>query len=153
MFALGLFAASAERNGFVVISSYNSLSDGPIAPNVGAVNAMLSEAQEHLSVDMNRLYIAGLSGTASLGWQFALEAPANFAGLISASAPNSFDDSTTVARLKRHDFALPVMELRRPSRAVENAVSIRDDFAIERRSMRIIQTGRCTDAQVAARKR
>ena len=77
MFGLNLFAAAAERHGFVVLSSYNTLSDGAIEPNIGAINAMLAEVQDTLSIDMSRLYLAGFSGTARIGWSFALQAPKN----------------------------------------------------------------------------
>jgi predicted esterase len=101
-----LFARSAERYGFVVISSYNTLSDGAMEPNVGAINAMLSEAQSSLSVDMSRLYIAGLSGTARIGWSFATEAPQNFAGLLAASAAPALNDAELKSVFGGKGFAL-----------------------------------------------
>ena len=102
---LDLFAPAAERNGFVVISSYNTLSDGPVEPNVGAINAMLSAAQSSLAVDLGRLYIAGFSGTARVGWEFETEAPKNFAGLLGAGAAPILTDATS-ALLREPGFAL-----------------------------------------------
>jgi predicted esterase len=102
---LDLFAPAAERYGFVVISSYNTLSDGPVEPNVGAINAMLSAAQSSLAVDLGRLYIAGFSGTARVGWEFETEAPNNFAGLLGAGAAPILTDSTATL-LRQPGFAL-----------------------------------------------
>ena len=106
MLALGLFAAAAERHGFVALSSYNTLSDGAIEPNIGAINAMLSAAQESLAADLTRLYIAGFSGTSRIGWSFELEAPKNFAGLFAAGAAPWFDDSLSKPLLRSPGFAL-----------------------------------------------
>src|ERR1051325_3175339 len=61
LLALQLFQDAAARLGWIVMSSYNSLSDGPPEPNVAAVNAMLASAQARWSIDTTRLYLAGLS--------------------------------------------------------------------------------------------
>ena len=81
-----LFQAAAERYGYIVMSSYQTQSDGPIEPNDKAVNAMLSDAQSRFSVDMHRLYFAGFSGTARLAWYYAYSIPDNAAGLIEVGA-------------------------------------------------------------------
>jgi len=57
-----LFEDAAARLGWVVMSSYNTLSDGPPEPNVNAMNAMLASAQR-LAIDPGRVYLAGFSGT------------------------------------------------------------------------------------------
>ncbi len=106
MFALQLFAAAAERHGFVVLSSYNTLSDGAIEPNIGAINAMLAQVEDSLSIDLTRLYVAGFSGTARLGGAFAEQAPKNFAGLLSAGAAPDFSDSASMVLLRTPGFAL-----------------------------------------------
>jgi len=106
MLALGLFAAAAEHHGFVVLSSYNTLSDGALEPNIGAINAMLSAAQTSIAADLSLLYIAGFSGTARIGWNFELEAPKNFAGLFAAGAAPWFDDSVSRPLLRTAGFAL-----------------------------------------------
>lgn len=84
--ALRLFAEGAERHGYVVLSSYNSLSDGAREPNVLAMNAMLESAQQRLSVDPQRIYLAGFSGTARIVWDFALELRGHVAGIIGVGA-------------------------------------------------------------------
>jgi predicted esterase len=106
MLGLALFAPAAEKYGFVVISSYNTLSDGPLDPNIDAINAMLSEVQSSLSVDVTRLYLAGFSGTARVGWSFALEAPKNFAGMIAAGASPLLDYPGSGLLLHERGFAL-----------------------------------------------
>lgn len=106
MLALGLFAPAAEHHGFVVVSSYNTLSDGALEPNIGAINAMLSAAQDSIAADLTRLYIAGFSGTARIGWNFELEAPKNFAGLFAAGAAPWFNDPLSKPLLRTPGFAL-----------------------------------------------
>jgi predicted esterase len=88
--ALHLFTAAADRLGFVVLSSYNSLSDGPREPNVMAMNAMLASSEARLSIDPRRLYLAGFSGTARVVWDFALELRGHVAGVIGVGAGISF---------------------------------------------------------------
>jgi predicted esterase len=106
MLGLALFAPAAEKYGFVVISSYNTLSDGPSEPNISAINAMLAEAQSALSVDLTRLYLAGFSGTARVGWGFALEAPKNFAGMLAAGAAPTLDYPGSGLLMHERGFAL-----------------------------------------------
>src|SRR5947209_456187 len=81
-----LFRAAAERYGYIVMSSYQTQSDGPIEPNDRAVNAMLNDAQSRLSVDVHRFYFAGFSGTGRLAWNYGYSIPDNVAGLIEIGA-------------------------------------------------------------------
>jgi predicted esterase len=101
MLALRLFAPAAERHGFVVVSSYNTLSDGPVEPNLDAANAMLVAAETMIAADMSRIYIAGFSGTARIAWAFELEEPKVFAGILSASAAPILNDSAGSLALAR----------------------------------------------------
>jgi predicted esterase len=85
--ALELFREGAERTGTVVMSSYESRSDvSDIQVNTRAINAMLGSAQDRLSIDPHRLYLAGLSGTARAAIAFALELRGTVAGVIGAGA-------------------------------------------------------------------
>ena len=85
--ALELFREGAERNGFAVMSSYESRSDvSDPQVNTRAINAMLGSAQDRLSIDPHRLYLAGLSGTARAAIAFALELRGTVAGVIGAGA-------------------------------------------------------------------
>ena len=81
-----LFRAAAERYGYVVMSSYQTQSDGAIEPNDRAVNALLDDAQSQLSVDVHRFYFAGFSGTGRLAWNYGYSIPDNVAGLIEVGA-------------------------------------------------------------------
>jgi predicted esterase len=76
----------ANERGYVVMSSYNSLSDGPIEPNIRAMNAMLADAERALAVDKRRFYIVGFSGTARLAWSFARDLGEHAAGIIGIGA-------------------------------------------------------------------
>jgi len=83
---LRLFSAAAERYGWIVMSSYQTQSDGPIDPNDKAVNAMLGDAQSRFSVDPHRFYFAGFSGTGRIAWYYGYSIPNNVAGLIEVGA-------------------------------------------------------------------
>ncbi len=89
---LGLkrFQEGAARLGWVVLSSYNTLSDGPPEPNVAAVNAMLEWAQAHPSLDPTRLYLAGFSGTARAALGFAVALRGHVAGVIAVGGALGF---------------------------------------------------------------
>lgn len=81
-----LFRAAAERYGYIVMSSYQTQSDGAVEPNDRAVNAMLNDAQTRFSVDFHRFYFAGFSGTGRLAWNYGYSIPDNVAGLIEVGA-------------------------------------------------------------------
>ena len=83
---LRLFRPVAERYGWIVMSSYQTQSDGPVDPNDKAVNAMLSDAQSRLSIDAHRFYFAGFSGTGRIAWYYGYQIPDNVAGLIEVGA-------------------------------------------------------------------
>jgi len=80
--ALRLFQAAAERHGYVVLSSYDTRSDQTVDPNRAAMSAMLDDIQRTVAVDPRRLYLAGFSGTARMGWLFADQLAGHVAGLI-----------------------------------------------------------------------
>ena len=83
---LALVPESAERLGYIVLSSYNSRSDEPVDPNRDALNAMLADAQQDFSLDERRFYLVGFSGTTRAGWEFATELEGHVAGLIGVGA-------------------------------------------------------------------
>jgi predicted esterase len=80
--SLRLFQAAAERHGYVVLSSYDTRSDETVQPNELAMQAMLGDVQQIIAVDVRRLYLAGFSGTARIGWLFADQLAGHVAGLI-----------------------------------------------------------------------
>jgi predicted esterase len=90
LLALKLFQDRAARLGWVILSSYNTLSDGPPEPNVNAVNAMLAWAQAHPSLDPTRLYLAGFSGTARAALGFAVALRGHVAGVIAVGGALGF---------------------------------------------------------------
>jgi predicted esterase len=84
-----LFEDAAARLGWIVMSSYNSLSDGPPEANVTAMNAMLASAQ-NLAIDTSRLYLAGFSGTARAALRFATLLRGRVAGVIAVGGALGF---------------------------------------------------------------
>lgn len=88
---LKLFEDAAARLGWVVLSSYNTLSDGPPEPNVDAINAMLASAQTRLAIDPSRLYLAGFSGTARAALHFAVALRGHIAGVLAAGGAVGFE--------------------------------------------------------------
>lgn len=91
LLGLKLFEDAAARLGWIVMSSYNTLSDGPPEPNVTAMNAMLASAQARLAIDPRRLYLAGFSGTARVALRFAVTLRGNVAGIIAAGGALGFE--------------------------------------------------------------
>jgi predicted esterase len=81
-----LARTAAERHGFIVLSSYNTLSDGPAEPNVRAMNAVLADLPKLFAADPRRLYLVGFSGTARMAWEFGFELRGTVAGLIGFGA-------------------------------------------------------------------
>jgi predicted esterase len=80
------FQGAAERLGYIVLSSYNTLSDGPAQPNYLAMNAMLADVQRSLSVDSRRFYLVGFSGTARFAWEMNSQLTGSIAGIVGAGA-------------------------------------------------------------------
>src|SRR6185503_1523595 len=69
--AAEVFKPAAERFGWVILSSYDTRSDGPMEPNIKAIDALWPEVHERFATDPARIYAAGFSGggmlTLSLG--------------------------------------------------------------------------------------
>ena len=80
------FQPAAERLGYIVLSSYNTLSDGPAQPNYSAMNAMLEDVQKTLPVNSRRFYLVGFSGTARFAWQLSTQLTGSVAGIVGAGA-------------------------------------------------------------------
>jgi len=80
------FRDGAERNGYVALSSYNTASDGPVQPNLRALNAMLADVQSAVAVDTLRIYLAGYSGTARIAWAVTPSLAPHIAGIIGFAA-------------------------------------------------------------------
>ncbi len=99
--AMERFREAAERDGYIVVSSYNTLSDSTEEPNVRAVNAMLADLQNAFATDTTRMYLAGMSGTARLAWTFAYELPGHVAGILGFAAGLPWRRTEAYVRLKQ----------------------------------------------------
>ena len=93
------FRPAAERLGYMVISSYNTLSDGPAQPNYSAMSAMLEDVQRSLPVDPRRFYLAGFSGTTRFAWQVSTQIGTAIAGIIGTGASVPGGQSWTRANI------------------------------------------------------
>jgi predicted esterase len=91
VFALQLFQDAAARLGWIVMSSYNSRSDSLHELNEKAMEAMLRSAQDRLSIDRSRLYLAGFSGTARAVLGFAVSLRGHVAGVIAVGGALGFE--------------------------------------------------------------
>lgn len=99
--AMERFREAAERDGYIVVSSYNTLSDSTEEPNVRAVNAMLADLQNAFATDTTRMYLAGMSGTARLAWTFAYELSGHVAGILGFAAGLPWRRAEAYVRLKQ----------------------------------------------------
>lgn len=91
-FAAEIFQAAAERHGWIVASSNNTMSDGPFEPNARAVNAMFPDLMRRLPIDPKRVYATGFSGGAMLSWVVGIRT-GKLAGVISVGGrpPDNFE--------------------------------------------------------------
>jgi len=62
------FSEGAERFGWILVASNDTRSDGPIEPNLVALNALWPEINTRFAVDRRRIYAAGFSGGAHFAW-------------------------------------------------------------------------------------
>ncbi|HSS52600.1 MAG TPA: hypothetical protein VLX28_26965 [Thermoanaerobaculia bacterium] len=81
-----LFQSAAETYGWIVVSSWNTASDGPMEPNFKAMSALWEDTHARFSIDDSRVYAAGHSGTVRFACILALTAPGTISGIIGASA-------------------------------------------------------------------
>jgi hypothetical protein len=77
---------AAERLGYLLMSSYDSRSDESVEPTERAVAAMIEDAQDLFTIDTNRLYFAGFSGTARTSWLFGQRFVPYTAGILALGA-------------------------------------------------------------------
>ncbi len=87
-----LFRPAAEKYGYILASSNNSLSDSDVDQNVEAMQAMWSDTHARLAIDGRRVYGAGFSGTVRSLTRLARLAPGSFAGILGASAGFPFQE-------------------------------------------------------------
>jgi predicted esterase len=80
------FKDAAETYGWIIASSYNTASDGPMEPNFTAMRALWADTHARLAIDDKRVYAAGFSGTVRFSCLLGLSAPGSIAGIIGAGA-------------------------------------------------------------------
>ncbi|HEY4229968.1 MAG TPA: hypothetical protein VGO79_07330, partial [Thermoanaerobaculia bacterium] len=90
------FRAAAEELGWVLVSSYNSLSDTSGDPNGPAVTAMWNDTHARLALDPRRAYLGGFSGGGRAAVGIALRHPGLIAGVIGCGA--GFPDETSSSK-------------------------------------------------------
>jgi predicted esterase len=81
-----LFRQAAETHGWILVSSWNTASDGPMEPNFTAIHALWADTHARFAIDDARVYAAGYSGTVRFACILALTAPGTIAGIIGAGA-------------------------------------------------------------------
>jgi tetratricopeptide (TPR) repeat protein len=86
------FRAGAEKYGYILASSNNSMSDGPAEPNTEAMRAMWSDTHGRFQIDDHRVYAAGFSGTVRACCSLARAVPGTIAGVIGAGAGFPFHE-------------------------------------------------------------
>ncbi|HSG40013.1 MAG TPA: hypothetical protein VLE27_10280, partial [Thermoanaerobaculia bacterium] len=80
------FRAGAEKYGYILASSYSTMSDGPMEPNLKAMRALWVDTHSRFQLDPRRAYAAGFSGTVRSACVLARAAPGPLAGLVGAGA-------------------------------------------------------------------
>lgn len=101
--AAELFQPAAERFGWIIVSSYNTLSDGATQPNLVAMQAMWTDSHDLFTVDDRRTYLAGISGTARVATWIARHFDGTFTGVIGAAA-GFHPEFPPTAATKHHYF-------------------------------------------------
>ena len=76
-----LFQEAAETHGWIIVSSDNTRSDGPMEPNTIALQALWPEIHERLPTDFDRIYAAGFSGGAAVA-KVLSKATGELAGIL-----------------------------------------------------------------------
>jgi predicted esterase len=85
--AMERFQEAADARGWILISSYDTRSDGPIDPNVRAIDALWPEIGRY-PIDPQRIYAAGFSGGGILAMMLGIST-SKLAGVIQAGGRNS----------------------------------------------------------------
>jgi predicted esterase len=86
------FRQGAEKYGYILASSNNTLSDTSIDPNVQALRAMWADTHGRLAIDDHRVFGAGFSGTVRSCCTLARAVPGTFVGIIGAGAGFPFHE-------------------------------------------------------------
>lgn len=101
--AAGIFRDAAEEYGWILLSSNQTRSDDPNAPNGDAVRALLAETRLY-AFDPKRLYAAGFSGTAVLSWRVGIHTR-GLAGVIGVGGRSDETVPTEKFNFAHYGFA------------------------------------------------
>ncbi len=83
--AAELFREPAERWGWIIVSSNDTRSDGPMEPNLKALNALWPEVHVRYPVDPSRIYAAGFSGGGHVAYLLGKQT-GELAGIIASGS-------------------------------------------------------------------
>jgi dienelactone hydrolase len=95
------YQAAAEQYGYIVAGS-NTSRNGPWAVSMASVRAMSADVGQRFAIDVDRVYLTGMSGGARVALQVALS-NSNIAGVIASSA--GYPDNKPRASLRFPIFA------------------------------------------------
>lgn len=87
---LNLYKPAAERYGYILVASWDS-KNGPLQPQIDAVNAVWADASSRFNLDPERIYATGFSGGSRISWHMAFHASV-VKGVIGCGAGTSFPD-------------------------------------------------------------
>ncbi len=89
--AAELFREAADTYGWILVSSDNTRSDGPMEPNVVALRALWPEVHTRLPAQPDRIYTAGFSGGAAIAYVLS-RSTQEVAGIIACGGRFLADD-------------------------------------------------------------
>jgi predicted esterase len=89
--AAELFREAADAYGWILVSSDNTRSDGPMEPNVVALRALWPEVHTRLPAQFDRIYTAGFSGGAAVAYVLS-RSTRDVAGIIACGGRFLPDD-------------------------------------------------------------
>ena len=85
VFAAELFREAAEAHGWILVSSNDTRSDGPMETNAKALQALWPEVHLRYASDPARIYAAGFSGGGMLAWELGRKT-SGLAGVIASGS-------------------------------------------------------------------
>ncbi len=94
--AAELFREAARDYGWIIVSSNDTRSDGPMEPNIKALNALWPEVHTRLPADPERIYTAGFSGGGAVAYVLA-RSTHEVAGIVACGARYLPDDLAAIA--------------------------------------------------------
>jgi len=93
--AAELFREAARDYGWIIVSSNDTQSDGPMEPNIKALNALWPEVHTRLPADFKRIYAAGFSGGGAVAYILS-RSTHQVAGIVACGARHLPDDLKSI---------------------------------------------------------